>query len=265
MKGGVALALGALRALQERPELGEAALLLVTDEEWRRGQFAHTARFADFDACFCFEAGERSRDGDDAVVVKRKAAGTLKLIAHGRAAHSGSAPEQGVSALLALAEAAQIVAALSDPDGPERLTAVPTIMRSGEAINVVPGAGELICDLRANSLAALEAVEASVPSEIAGAAIEVVRERAWPGMDAREQTAPLLAAASALLGRPIVASERGGASDASHFAAAIEITIDGLGPCGDHSHHADEYIDLDSLFPRSELVLALLDVVLRSR
>jgi glutamate carboxypeptidase len=265
MKGGVALALGALRALQERPELGEAALLLVTDEEWRGGQFAHTARFADFDACFCFEAGERSRDGDDAVVVKRKAAGTLKLIAHGRAAHSGSAPEQGVSALLALAEAAQIVAALSDPDGSERLTAVPTILRSGEAINVVPGSGELICDLRANSLAALEAVEASVPSEIAGAAIEVVRERAWPGMDAREQTAPLLAAASALLGRPIVASERGGASDASHFAAAIEITIDGLGPCGDHSHHADEYIDLDSLFPRSELVLALLDVVLRSR
>jgi glutamate carboxypeptidase len=264
MKGGVALALGALRALQERPELGEAALLLVTDEEWRGGQFAHTARFADFDACFCFEAGERSRDGDDAVVVKRKAAGTLKLIAHGRAAHSGSAPEQGVSALLALAEAAQIVAALSDPDGPERLTAVPTIMRSGEAINVVPGAGELICDLRANSLAALEAVEASIPSEIAGASIEIVRERAWPGMDAREQTAPLLAAASELLGRPIVASERGGASDASHFAAAIEITIDGLGPCGDHSHHADEYIDLDSLFPRSELILAILDVVLRS-
>ena len=264
MKGGVALALGALRALQGRPELGEAALLLVTDEEWRRGQFAHTARFADFDACLCFEAGERSEDGDDAVVVRRKAAGTLKLIAHGRAAHSGSAPEQGVSALLALAEAAQLVAALSDPDGPERLTAVPTILRSGEAINVVPGSGELTCDLRADSLAALEAVEASIPSEIGGASIEIVRERAWPGMDAREQTAPLLAAAAELLGRPIVASERGGASDASHFAAAIEITIDGLGPCGEHSHHPDEYIQLDSLFPRSELVLALLDVVLRS-
>ena len=265
MKGGVALALGALRALQGRPELGEAALLLVTDEEWRRGQFAHSARFADFDACFCFEAGERSADGDDAVVVRRKAAGTLKLIAHGRAAHSGSAPEQGVSALLALAEAAQIVAALSDPNGPERLTAVPTILRSGEAINVLPGSGELTCDLRADSLAALEAVEASIPSEIAGASIELVRERAWPGMDSREQTAPLLAAAAELLGRPIIAGERGGASDASHFAAAIEITIDGLGPLGEHSHHADEQIDLDSLFPRSELVLALLDVVLRSR
>ena len=264
MKGGVALALGALRALQDRPELGEAALLLVTDEEWRSGQFAHGARFADFDACFCFEAGERSADGDDAVVVRRKAAGTLKLIAHGRAAHSGSAPEQGVSALLALAEAAQLVASLSDPDGPERLTAVPTIIRSGEAINVVPGAGELICDLRADSLAALEAVENAIPRQIAGATIELVRERAWPGMDSREQTAPLLAAAAELLGRPIVASERGGASDASHFAAEIELTVDGLGPCGEHSHHPDEYIDLDSLFPRSELVLALLDVVLRS-
>ena len=265
MKGGVALALGALRALEDRRELGEAALLLVNDEEWRSGRFAHTARFADFDACLCFEAGERSEDGDDAVVVRRKAAGTLKLIAHGRAAHSGSAPEQGVSALLALAEAAQLVASLSDPNGPERLTAVPTILRSGEAINVVPGSGELTCDLRADSLAALEAVEASIPSEIGGASIEIVRERAWPGMDAREQTAPLLAAASDLLGRPIIAEERGGASDASHFAAGVEITIDGLGPCGEHSHHPDEYIELDSLFPRSELVLALLDVILRSR
>ena len=265
MKGGVALALGALRALKDRPELGEAALLLVNDEEWRSGEFAHRARFTGFDACLCFEAGERSADGDDAVVVKRKAAGTLRLIAHGRAAHSGSAPEQGVSALLALAEAAQLVDSLSDPKGAERLTAVPTTLRSGEAINVVPGAGELVCDLRADSLAALESVEAAIPLEIAGARIELIRERAWPGMDAREQTAPLLAAASELLGRPVVATERGGASDASHFAAEIEITIDGLGPCGEHSHHPDEYIELDSLFPRSELVLALLDVVLRSR
>lgn len=262
MKGGVALALGALRALEGRPELGEAALLLVNDEEWRSGPFVHTARFADFDACLCFEAGERTDSGDDAVVVRRKAAGTLKLTARGRAAHSGSAPEQGVSALLALAEAAQLVASLSDPQGPDRLTAVPTILRSGDAINIVPASGDLLCDLRADSLAALEAIEAAIPNQIGGASIELESQRAWPGMDAREQAAPLLAAASELLGRPIVASERGGASDASHFAAAIEITIDGLGPCGEHSHHPDEQIELNSLFPRSEVVLALLDALL---
>ncbi|MSX03083.1 MAG: M20/M25/M40 family metallo-hydrolase, partial [Actinobacteria bacterium] len=149
MKGGVALALGALRALVGRREVGEASLLLVNDEEWRTGDFAHVARFKGFDACLCFEAGERSAEGDDAVVVRRKAAGTVKLTAHGRAAHSGSAPEQGINALLALAEAAQIVGSLSSPDGPQRLTAVPTIISSGEAINVVPAAGELICDVRA--------------------------------------------------------------------------------------------------------------------
>ena len=265
MKGGVALAFGALRALQQRPELGEASLLLVNDEEWRSVPFAHTARFAAFDACLCFEAGERTASGDDAVVVRRKAASAIRLIARGRSSHSGSAPEEGVSALLALAEAAQLVASLSDPNGSERLTAVPTILRSGNAINVLPGDGELTCDLRADSLAALERVEALIPDEIAGAAIELVRERHWPGMDAREQTAPLLAATSELLGRPVIASERGGASDASHFAAEIAITIDGLGPCGEYSHHPDEYIELDSLFPRSELVLGLLEAILQSR
>ena len=37
------------------------------------------------------------------MVVKRKAAGTMRIGATGRAAHSGSAPDQGRNALLALA------------------------------------------------------------------------------------------------------------------------------------------------------------------
>ena len=59
MKGGVVLALGVLRALAARPEaFAEAALLLVCDEEWRTAPFAHEERFAGWDACLCFEAGE---------------------------------------------------------------------------------------------------------------------------------------------------------------------------------------------------------------
>jgi len=42
----------------------------------------------------------------------------------------------------------------------------------------------------------------------------------WPSMDAREATAGVLERASALLGRPVVAAGRGGASDAAHFAYA---------------------------------------------
>ena len=105
MKGGDVLALAVLRALvEQRERFAEVALLLVGDEEWRTHPFAHTGRFAGWNACLCFEAGERL-DGDEAVVVRRKAAGTLRVTAHGRAAHSGSAPDKGANALLALAAA----------------------------------------------------------------------------------------------------------------------------------------------------------------
>ena len=163
MKGGDILAIGALRAFAPRPELyRELALLLVCDEEWRTADFGHVERFAGFDACLCFEAGELA-GSDEGVVVQRKAAGTVHIEAHGRSAHSGSAPDRGRNALLALASAAQVVAAQHDPHGASHLTAVPTVLRSGDAFNVVPGAGELFCDLRADDLDAIERVLAADP------------------------------------------------------------------------------------------------------
>ncbi len=264
MKSGDALALGVLRALVGRPEVGEAALLLVNDEEWRIGPFGHVPRFTGFDACLCFEAGERDPSGAEAVVVRRKAAGSINVHAHGRSAHSGSAPDKGVNALLALAEVAQRVAALHDPRGADRLTVVPTIIRSGEALNVVPGSGELVCDVRADRLDALRGVLEAIPPEVGGAAIEARMQREWPGMDARESTAPVLAAAAVTLGHPVVAAQRGGASDASHFAAAIPVSIDGLGPRGGHAHAPEEFVDLNSLLPRARIALAVADAVLRA-
>jgi glutamate carboxypeptidase len=266
MKGGVALALGLMRELAARPELyREVAVLLVNDEEWRTSGFAHIPRFADFDACLCFEAGERTQDGDEAVIVKRKAAGTLHVEARGRPAHSGSAPHRGRNALLALAAVAQRVAAASDPNGPDRLTAVPTILRSGDAFNVVPAAGELICDLRADRLEAFDPVLAAMPDDHEGVRLESSLVRAWPGMDSRAATANLLAAAAERLGRPIVASERGGASDASHVAAGgIAVTLDGLGPRGGGAHAPHEWVSAESLRTRAELALAVTAALLES-
>jgi len=266
MKGGVVLALGVLRALAPRaPEFAEAALLLVCDEEWRTAPFGHAARFEDFDACLCFEAGQLTEDGHDAVVVKRKAAGTLRVRAHGRQAHSGSAPDRGVNALLALAQAAQLVAAAHAPHGDGRLTAVPTVMRSGDAFNVVPAEGELICDLRADDHRAFEAVRAGIPAELGGARMETEMLRVWPGMDSRASTAGLLARTSEALGRKVVAAGRGGASDASHFAASIPITVDGLGPRGGGAHSPDEYLLRESLRSRAEVAAAMVHAWLTIR
>lgn len=261
MKAGDALALGVLRALAAGgdgcPGFAEVALLLVVDEEWRLGPLAHVQRFAGWDACLCFEAGEQTADGHDAVIVRRKAASTLHVRAEGAAAHAGSAPDRGRNALLALAAVAQAVAGAHDPDGPDRLTVVPTTLHSGAAFNVVPADGELRCDLRCDRTAAFDEVRARVPDEIDGVRLHAQLERMWPAMDAADAAAPLLAAAGERLGRPLVGTGRGGASDASHFAPAIPFTVDGLGPRGGLAHAAGEYVLASSLRPRAEVALAL--------
>jgi glutamate carboxypeptidase len=259
MKGGDVLAIGLLRALAGAgaPAFAEVALLLVNDEEWRVVPFAHLDRFAGFDACLCFEAGQLGPGGEEAVVVRRKAAGTLRVRAYGREAHSGSAPEKGANALLALTVAAQAVAASNDPAGDQALTSVPTIMRSGDAFNVVPAAGELIGDLRARSAEAFDAVLAGIPGEVDGVRLEAELLRRWPGMDARASAVPVLERAAELAGMPIHGGARGGASDASHFAAAIPVTIDGLGPRGGGAHAPHEYVSAPSLHPRATVALAV--------
>ena len=264
MKGGVVLALGLLDSLAGRPDcFQEVALLLVTDEEWRVGALHHAARFEGFDACLCFEAGQGGPNGEEGVVVKRKAAATLRVSATGVSAHSGSAPDRGRNALLALASAAQSVAALHDPRGPDRLTVVPTMINSGEAFNVVPPSGELYCDMRAEGVAAFDAVRDAVPREVGGAALEPAIVRLWPGMDARAATAALLERATGVLGRPVVGVERGGASDASHVAAVVPVTVDGLGPRGGGAHSPNEFVLTETLHSRAEVALALASALLK--
>ena len=258
MKAGVAIALAVTRALAELPDtFAELAVLLVCDEEVRSAPFAHLGEFGHYDACLCFEGGELDDDGSDGVVVTRKGAGTLRVYAHGLAAHSGAAPWMGRNALLALAQAAVAVEAHNDPHGAAQLTVVPTVMRAGDAFNVVPDHGELTVDMRAGDISVFESVLASIPPEVNGVTLEGVLERAWPAMDSSMVAAPVLKAAEAMLGRPVRPRARGGCSDASHFAAAVPLTIDGLGPLGAGAHATDEHVVASSLGSRTELALAV--------
>src|SRR5204862_8291146 len=107
----------------------------------------------------------------------------IRIQAHGRAAHSGSAPDRGANALLALGAAAHAVAARHDPAGDDRVTAVPTVLHAGDAFNVVPAAGELLCDVRADRLEAIEAGASAVPAEVDGVRLDTELLRRWPPMD----------------------------------------------------------------------------------
>ena len=263
MKGGDALALGVLRAMAECTDsFAEVALLLVNDEEFRTSPFIHGPSLTRFDACLCFEGGERVADGAEAVVVKRKAAAAIKVEANGVAAHSGANPGAGRSALLALAGVARTLAGLHDPSGPEALSVVPTMMQSGEAINAVPAGGELTVDMRADHEDAFAKVMAAIPNDVDGVGLYTERLRLWPGMDSREISAEPLARAGELLGRPIVGASRGGASDASNIAPFVPLAIDGLGPVGGYAHNPNEYLSLDTLLPRAEVALAIVAALL---
>jgi glutamate carboxypeptidase len=136
------------------------------------------------------------------------------------------------------------------------------VINCGEAFNVVPGAGELLCDLRADELDTFDRVLAGLPDAVDGVRLEGDLLRRWPGMDSSAQTAALIDDASARLGRPILGVARGGASDASYMAPVIGVTIDGLGPRGGGAHTPDEYVLRESLRSRAEVALALADAVL---
>jgi glutamate carboxypeptidase len=54
----------------------------------------------------------------------------------------------------------------------------------------------------------------------------------------------------------------GGARDASHFASAIPLTVDGLGPRGGGAHTPEEFVLEASLAERAEVALAVAEEVL---
>ena len=87
--------------------------------------------------------------------------------------------------------------------------------------------------------------------------------RLWPGMDAEATTVDLLRRATVGLGRVVSGVRRGGASDASHLAAAIPLTVDGLGPRGGKAHNPGEFVLAESLRSRAEVALAVVDAALR--
>jgi glutamate carboxypeptidase len=60
-----------------------------------------------------------------------------------------------------------------------------------------------------------------------------------------------------------VGTQRGGASDASHLAGHVELSVDGLGPRGGGAHAPREYVVADSLRTRAEVALAVTAAALR--
>jgi glutamate carboxypeptidase len=203
------------------------------------------------------------------IVSARKGTVDLRLTVRGRAAHAGVEPEKGLSAIL---EAAHRTVALHALNGrwPGATVNVGTI-QGGIRPNVVPDEAVLEVDVRATTREGLEAAEAAVravaiATTVPDATVDIEEtSRHWP-MEKLERSERLVEHAVALAERldfRLADCATGGASDANTTAGLGVPTLDGLGPVGGRDHSPDEYLEVDSIVPRTALLGALLLAVAR--
>lgn len=190
----------------------------------------------------------------------RKGCGTFTITVTGRASHAGLEPEAGVNALVEAAHQVLAVAALGRPD--LGTTVTPTVASAGTLDNVVPAAATVVVDVRVESAAEQERIEsafAALAPHLDRAEITVEGSVGRPPMPA-SASAGLFAVAARLLpgieGRAV-----GGGSDGNFTAALGVPTLDGLGAVGGGAHADHEYLLIDRMAERAELVAGLVDAV----
>ena len=178
MKGGLAVMLFALRALAATRGLGNARVVLNSDEEpgspTSRDRWA--AWSADADWAFVLEPAQP----DGSLVLRRKGVGIFRLAVTGRAAHAGAEPERGANAILALAHHALAAAALADPAAGTTVNV--GVVRGGTLPYVVPAAAEALIDVRVPTRTEAERVLGGLRAlEAALAEAQLAIEHYWAG------------------------------------------------------------------------------------
>jgi glutamate carboxypeptidase len=195
-----------------------------------------------------------------AVKTGRKGCGTFKLSISGLAAHAGLEPEAGVNALV---EAAHQVLGIVELSRPELGTTVtPTVASAGTGENVVPAQAVVTVDVRVATADEKERVEsalAALAPHLGRASITVRGAIDRPPMPP-SASAALFALAQAL--RPGLAGATVGGGSDGNFTAALGVpTLDGLGAVGGGAHADHEYLQVDAMAERAELVASLTDKI----
>jgi len=261
-KGGVVMAIGALKILQGFKDYAKITVLLNTNEETgSHGTRALIEKLAkEHDVAFNLEPG-RAADG---LVIARKGSGEIELEVKGKAAHAGVAAKEGRNAAL---EAAHQLVQLSKLGDDAKLTTVNwTVIKSGDRSNVIPDHASAQADVRVAVAEEFDRVERdlariSANKLIPETQVEAHLRRGFPPMPASPVTDALAHRATEIyaeLGRKLTLESTGGAADASLIFAAGVPTLDGLGIVGGGIHTADEYAEVDSIAPRLYLLARLI-------
>jgi glutamate carboxypeptidase len=143
------------------------------------------------------------------------------------------------------------------------------VIGGGIASNVVPDLAWADVDTRFVTAEAGGALDravrliASQPS-VAGTTIDVSGGVERGPMEKTPATALLIELARGVateLGFTFADIRTGGASDGNYIAALGVPTLDGMGPVGGYDHSPDEYLELESIVPRTALLAGLIAAI----
>ena len=262
MKGGIAVALGALEALARSDSLPPrpVRILFTTDEE--TGSRTSRALIEDqarrHRVVFCLEPAMP----DGALKTWRKGTGVFTLETIGVASHAGNSPENGVNAIVEMAHQILRVQALARPE--VGTTVSVGVIEGGTRTNVVPARCRVKVDMRVmesgEPTRVSKAMDALTP-ELPGSKLRISGGWNRPPMARTPVMAATFERARAIgrdLGLDLQESGTGGGSDANFVAALGIPVLDGLGPLGNGAHSDHEFVTVSSLAERAALLAALL-------
>ncbi|MEP7360362.1 MAG: M20 family metallopeptidase [Chloroflexota bacterium] len=271
MKGGLLTGLYALRVLRSTRGGGTPAdwlpferLTFVANPDEEIGSTSSTPHIQEAarGATVAFVLESARENGD--IVSARKGIADFRLTVVGRAAHAGVEPEKGRSATLEAAHKTLALHALNSK-WPGVTVNVGSV-HGGTRPNIVAEKCEMHVDVRATTANSLDEVEAHIraiaeDSTVPDTTCIVDRLHHWLPMEKTPATAALAEMAISLAGRigfELHDAATGGASDANTTSGMGVPSLDGLGPVGGADHAPGEYLEVDSIVPRTTLFAALL-------
>jgi glutamate carboxypeptidase len=262
MKGGIVVALAAIRALQENGQMPARPVtaLFTSDEEigsdTSRSLIEKLARESAL--VLVLESGLV----DGALKVWRKGVGEFLLKVRGRASHAGGAHDEGRNAIQEMAH--QVLAIQNMTDYKKGTTLNVGVIKGGTASNVVPAECEAEVDFRVRVPEEAERVTAAVMSlkpVTQGTSITVtggLNRPPMPNDDMMKRTFEKACRIARGIDMTLKSGGSGGGSDANFVAPLGIPVLDGLGTVGEGYHSEREYIFTVSLSERAKLVAALI-------
>lgn len=267
-KGGDVCAVEALTLLQRMGFKNYAKITVLLEASEERGspgaQNLIRALSREADVEFNMEPGHPEPEGDG-IAVWRKGSANVVITVHGRAAHSGMAPQDGRNAAVELVHQLSGLEAAFPHTG-EGTTVNLTLMQAGERENIIPKLASATLNVRFRRMEDFEAVmaktrAAAATTVVPETTVEVTTATSFPPFFQDAVGDRLSGKARAIageLGRKLSFEGTGGASESALAQSVGTPALDGLGFVGGDFHTDHEWIALESIAPRIYLTARLI-------